>query len=768
MQQQQQGKGLIASVGRSILAFLALVCIQVSIGILYKFAGASGKYNFSAASSLTISEFVKLLLSYFLLVATIDPTAPSVVKLSLPSRHKSTEKLYDELSNEEPLGVTSSQSLEFGGRAVQKLTLSLRWYTANAILWNSAVPSAFLPIAGLAALYAFNNHFGFWLFLMIDPGTIALVKSASTFISAYILWTIFGRTTNRLQWLAIILQGIGIVTSQYNPCTGGTVHPIGSYALLFISVSITAMTGCINDHITKTMKIPLHAINVYLYSCGFVMNLLAYNFTRASNPTSVGFFEGYDSIAIMVVFFNCIIGLVITAVYKYADAVIKTMAQTISTGILLVLSAFLFSSPLGVLQGCGVAIIFISVYQYFVCSSGPLLDAIHVFYGLEVGKKSDSFNSKRLVLGGLVGMFAFGGLIKVYSSDKGLPREANLDPIAPSPAVLPVQHDHFLSPEPHLGLNSTILDFFKDVLVVVNWDHAHYEPNFWHWREIYPKELFPNVVHYGPNDPILQELLPGVDDDFKVEDKTHPQHPASFGYNTLLRALAEEAAGSLKYRGVLWTNYEVLFRVDRLAGFSKENVWYTPNLGFMPLNAQGTDEADRISEGWLTWFDSGMGWAAINETFNKLPEEELDAFFQRRDVNAADAFFPFPVSLPWSVPFAIEERGHRKLVPGGSSDSIFIPLKYTEKAVQLLTAAKESNLYIDFALPLLSEWLQTFGAGLSGWTETQSMAIPEITYESVVEADKIGQTCDVYNRIVFSSEKKASKWKSYIQNLYSI
>jgi hypothetical protein len=143
-----------------------------------------------------------------------------------------------------------------------------------------------------------------------------------------------------------------------------------------MSVTITALSGCINDHITKSFKLPLHAINVYLYSFGFLFNILAFFWVSLSDPTSPGLFEGYDGIAMTVVLCNCLIGLAITFVYKYADAVIKTIAQTVSTGVLLFISAILFGAPLGVLPVVGVLVVFVSAYLYFVVGSGPLADSI--------------------------------------------------------------------------------------------------------------------------------------------------------------------------------------------------------------------------------------------------------------------------------------------------------------------------------------------------------------------------------------------------------
>lgn len=55
-------RGLL-SLQPAYLAALALICIQVGIGIVYKIAQTNGRYEFSASSSTAITEFFKFLLS---------------------------------------------------------------------------------------------------------------------------------------------------------------------------------------------------------------------------------------------------------------------------------------------------------------------------------------------------------------------------------------------------------------------------------------------------------------------------------------------------------------------------------------------------------------------------------------------------------------------------------------------------------------------------------------------------------------------------------
>jgi drug/metabolite transporter (DMT)-like permease len=64
---------------------------------------------------------------------------------------------------------------------------------------------------GLALGYALNNHLVLSVVTAADPGTINLVNSSSSVLSAFFLWRFADRRFVRLQWIAVSLQMMGIV-----------------------------------------------------------------------------------------------------------------------------------------------------------------------------------------------------------------------------------------------------------------------------------------------------------------------------------------------------------------------------------------------------------------------------------------------------------------------------------------------------------------------------------------------------------------------------
>lgn len=298
-----------STIRTKILAGAGMVCISTTVGILYKASqAASGGFKYSTTGAICMAEFVKLAMS--------------------ASFH-----LFDK-SHGQSLQVT---------KAISNAKEQLSFY-------------AFRHIYFLAILYMINNQLSFYIYTMVDPGTVFLFKAASTMIVAAVQCTFAGKKFTWEQWKAMMLQACGMITVQYDPCKGAGVYSPFAYGCLCLSTAITAISAARNEFLVKNFQITLNVQNAVLYSGGVIFNLLA--FLLLPNPNSknanIGFFEGYDLLAIGVVCSNALIGIVITAVYKYADAVVKCIASDITAVLLIILSSFFFGLHSSLTMWCGV------------------------------------------------------------------------------------------------------------------------------------------------------------------------------------------------------------------------------------------------------------------------------------------------------------------------------------------------------------------------------------------------------------------------------
>jgi drug/metabolite transporter (DMT)-like permease len=254
-----------------------------------------------------------------------------------------------------------------GGPAVP---LATRIETAKAnfleCIWSQ--PMSIVHLFLLAFLYLFNNQLNFYTNGGADPGSIYLFKSGSTMITALMLWFFLGRKSSDLQWGAIFMQVAGLFVVQYDPCKGQAILPTHLYFLMGLSTCISSTTAVRNDYMLKNFKMSMHVQNIILYSCGVVLNICAFLIVPAyltNTKAGLGFFEGYDSTpAKLVVLFNAFIGVAISFVFLYADAVIKTFATASTTVLLVVFSSVYLHQKTTVIAWMGVLVVIVATYVY--------------------------------------------------------------------------------------------------------------------------------------------------------------------------------------------------------------------------------------------------------------------------------------------------------------------------------------------------------------------------------------------------------------------
>lgn len=314
-----------------VLAALGLVSVSTSTGILYKVSQtATGGFRYSTTSALAIAEFLKLLMSSCLHIGDSQRRDPDVGKVRA--------------------AIVSARS-------------QLSW-NACAQIWL------------LAGLYALNNQLSFYVYILADPGTINLFRAGSTIIVAAIQCICVGKRFSAEQWRALFLKGVGMVVVQYNPCNGSARYRNIAYILMTFSTMLTALCAAWNEHMLKHYNIGVNVQNIVLYSGGAVMNLLA--FFCLPNPNSseasIGFWDGYsDPAALGVVFLNAVIGLAITAVLKYADAITKCIAMDITAVLLCIVSSLFFELQPSFTMWCGIIVVCFAVHAYTCAKEVPML-----------------------------------------------------------------------------------------------------------------------------------------------------------------------------------------------------------------------------------------------------------------------------------------------------------------------------------------------------------------------------------------------------------
>ena len=163
-----------------------------------------------------------------------------------------------------------------------------------------------------------------WLFGRADPGSIILVKSGGTIVSALIMYVTRRFRLSLGRWIVVILQTFGVIIAQFNPCSGRAHLVPVVYAALVLSFANLSIANDWNEHVIKQYSTCSIAVkNVHLYLSGSPMNAVVYQYLHLTDSSTPGFFEGYEGLAGGVVLCNALMGVWMIVVHKYADAVMK-------------------------------------------------------------------------------------------------------------------------------------------------------------------------------------------------------------------------------------------------------------------------------------------------------------------------------------------------------------------------------------------------------------------------------------------------------------
>lgn len=328
------------SVKVKVLALLGLSAVQVFAGIVFKLAQSGGKYAFSPQGSLVMSETVKLVMSVFYLVQ--DSGSSRIARSSFMAESS---------------------------------------------------PKLLFHMCSLASLYAFNNSLAFWIFARADPGSIMLTKATSAIVSAILLYFVRGFVLSPTRWLILATQVLGLMTAQYDSCKGSPLYGFHIYAIMLLTLVNSNVANVWNEFvIQKFPSASLATKNIYLYAFGMALNIVLFGYNRWTVPESPSFFQGYSPAAMAVVTSNALIGISMNLVYKYADALVKTIASSLTAVVLLIISALLFGGRSDLMVFVGGGVLLIGTYLYFAVG---VIESRLAEVEAEEAKLSESFDDKK-------------------------------------------------------------------------------------------------------------------------------------------------------------------------------------------------------------------------------------------------------------------------------------------------------------------------------------------------------------------------------------
>jgi hypothetical protein len=239
----------------------------------------------------------------------------------------------------------------------------------------------------LALCYLVVNFSVFGVFAHSTASNFFLLKASSPVVTAVMLVLWVSRPVSATQWCSVVAQTLGLVTAQVNLCSMAMQTDAAGYTYILLNIAVSCAAGVWNEHMIKSVQCSVNVQNFYLYIFGIIANVLlhytpgalefALGSAVAATSGSDGFFRGFTTAVVGVIVANGSVGLVITAVYRYADVVVKTFGLAGSSVVLFMLERMGFV-PISGSAGpsfmttsnlLGAMLIFYAAYVYILPAS---------------------------------------------------------------------------------------------------------------------------------------------------------------------------------------------------------------------------------------------------------------------------------------------------------------------------------------------------------------------------------------------------------------
>eukprot|EP01060_Flectonema_neradi_P010584 TRINITY_DN1767_c0_g1_i1.p1 TRINITY_DN1767_c0_g1~~TRINITY_DN1767_c0_g1_i1.p1 ORF type:complete len:399 (+),score=83.50 TRINITY_DN1767_c0_g1_i1:53-1198(+) len=263
--------------------------------------------------------------------------------------------------------------------SIEKEGISGAWKAIQSDILSSFSQNLMILIP--SGLYTLQNNLQYFAASHLDPPTYQVLSQMKLITTALLSILILNKKLSMLQWIAIILLGIGIAlvqtsqdtgdTGSNESSTGGSGSSIDAsrmfgFIAVFIACCTSGLAGVYLEKIVKQTKPSVWIRNMQLASWGLLVGLMASYFKDYDAIVEGGFFQGFKEIVWVVVALQSVGGILIAVVVKYSDNIVKGFATGLSIVSSATASVWLFSFIFTLQYVLGATIVIVSVYLYSV------------------------------------------------------------------------------------------------------------------------------------------------------------------------------------------------------------------------------------------------------------------------------------------------------------------------------------------------------------------------------------------------------------------
>jgi len=228
-------------------------------------------------------------------------------------------------------------------------------------------PSCFAKMVVPAFLYTAQNYLGYVAISNLQPATYQLLSQMKILTTALFSVVLLGTQLSWTQWgsLHLLIAGVSLVQVSAGS-TGDTKitnNLVGGLAVTGICFC-SGLAAVYFELILKTTSTSIWMRNIQLGIISFIIGIVNLQLRESAIFKGGNAFSGFDAFVWIVITLQAGGGLLVAAVMKYADNILKCFATSISVILSCLLSVFLFDFQVTPTFVCGAVMIIVSAYLY--------------------------------------------------------------------------------------------------------------------------------------------------------------------------------------------------------------------------------------------------------------------------------------------------------------------------------------------------------------------------------------------------------------------
>ncbi|XP_078074339.1 UDP-N-acetylglucosamine transporter-like isoform X1 [Mustelus asterias] len=209
----------------------------------------------------------------------------------------------------------------------------------NRVLQDEIInkPMDTLKLAIPSGIYTLQNNLLYVALSNLDAATYQVTYQLKVLTTAFFSVTMLGKNLGVYQWLSLLTLMAGVALVQWPTDTTEELKQELSAGSQFVGL-IAVLSACLSsgfagvyfEKILKGTKQSVWIRNIQLGLFGSIFGLMGVYVYDGQRVGENGFFQGYNKFTWIVVILQALGGLVIAAVIKYADNILKGFATSLS------------------------------------------------------------------------------------------------------------------------------------------------------------------------------------------------------------------------------------------------------------------------------------------------------------------------------------------------------------------------------------------------------------------------------------------------------